>query len=42
MPVPTYDRFIDPIVRYLAAHPDGVPARDAHDAAAAALSVSSL
>ncbi|MGE0122761.1 MAG: restriction endonuclease [Vicinamibacterales bacterium] len=37
MPVPTYDRFIEPILRYLAEHPDGVPARDAHDAAAAAL-----
>lgn len=37
MPVPTYDRFIEPILRHLAAHPDGVPARDAHDAAAAVL-----
>lgn len=40
MPVPTYDRFIEPILRYLVAHPDGVPARDAHDAAAAALGLS--
>ncbi len=37
MPVPPYLRFIDPVLRYLAQHPDGVPARDAHDAAAAAL-----
>ena len=34
MPVPTYDRFIEPILRYLAAHPDGALARDVHDAAA--------
>lgn len=37
MPVPTYDQFIEPVLRYLAAHPEGVPARAAHDAAAAAL-----
>ena len=37
MPVPTYDRFIDPILRYLAAHPAGAAARDAHEAAADAL-----
>lgn len=37
MPVPTYDRFIEPILRYLASHPDGAPARDVHDAAAAVL-----
>ena len=40
MPVPTYDQFIEPILRYLAAHPDGVPARDVHDAAAEALHLS--
>ena len=34
MPVPTYDRFIEPILRYLAAHPQGAPAREVHDAAA--------
>jgi restriction system protein len=34
MPVPTYDRFIEPILRYLAAHPEGAPAREVHDAAA--------
>ncbi|MEP7246124.1 MAG: restriction endonuclease [Gammaproteobacteria bacterium] len=37
MPVPTYDRFIEPILRYLVAHPDGAIARDVHDAAAVAL-----
>lgn len=34
MPVPTYDRFIEPILRFLATRPDGVPAREAHEAAA--------
>ena len=40
MPVPTYEHFIDPILRYLAAHPDGAPARDVHEAAAVALQLS--
>ena len=40
MPVPTYDRFIEPVLRYLVAHPDGAPARDVHDAAAVALGLS--
>jgi len=40
MAVPTYDRFIEPILRYLAAHPYGAPARDVHDAAAFALGLS--
>lgn len=40
MPVPTYDKFIEPILRYLAAHPDGAAARDVHDAAAQALGLS--
>lgn len=40
MPVPTYDRFIDPVLRYLARHPEGAPARDAHDASAATLGLS--
>ena len=34
MPVPTYDRFIEPILRYLAAHPEGALAREVHEAAA--------
>lgn len=37
MAVPTYDRFIEPILRYLAAHPEGASARNVHDAAATAL-----
>jgi restriction system protein len=40
MPVPTYDQFIEPILRYLAASPGGAAARDVHDAAAAALGLS--
>ena len=40
MSVPTYDRFMEPILRFLAAHPNGANARDAHDAAAVSLSVS--
>lgn len=34
MAVPTYEKFIDPLLRYLAAHPEGVFARDAHEVAA--------
>jgi restriction system protein len=37
MPVPTYDQFIEPILRYLATKPDGAPTRDVYDAAAGAL-----
>ncbi|MEN1929399.1 restriction endonuclease [Luteimonas sp. MJ250] len=37
MAVPTYDRFIEPILRFLATRPDGVPAREAHEAAADSL-----
>ncbi len=37
MPVPTYDRFIEPILRLLAAYPEGVSAKLAHDQAADAL-----
>jgi restriction system protein len=37
MSVPTYDRFIEPILRFLLLHPDGVQAKEAHEAAAAAL-----
>lgn len=40
MAVPTYDKFIEPILRYLAARPSGALARDAHEAAAQALAVS--
>lgn len=37
MPVPTYDQFIEPVLRYLANHTDGALARDVHEAAAVAL-----
>jgi restriction system protein len=40
MPVPTFDKFIEPILRYLAAHPGDAPTRDVHDAAAQALGLS--
>src|SRR5690606_40258244 len=40
MPVPTYDQLIEPILRYLAATPEGATARDAHEAAADALNLS--
>jgi restriction system protein len=39
MPVPTYDKFIEPVLRYLAGHPEGVAAKDAHEVAAAALNL---
>jgi restriction system protein len=37
MAVPTYDKFIEPVLRFLAGKPEGAPARDAHEAAADAL-----
>lgn len=40
MPVPTYDQFIEPILRYLAANPAGVPAKEAHEQAASSLGLS--
>ena len=40
MAVPTYDKFIEPILRFLAASPNGVAAKDAHEAAAAKLHLS--
>jgi restriction system protein len=40
MPVPTYDKFIEPILRYLSDNPSGVLAREAHEAAANALGLS--
>jgi restriction system protein len=42
MSVPTYEKFIEPILRYLAAHLEGAPAKDVHDAAASALNVSDM
>jgi restriction system protein len=40
MPVPTYDQFIEPILRYLATHPNGAPAREVHDVIATQLGLS--
>lgn len=40
MSVPTYDQFIEPILRFLATNPDGARARDVHEAAADVLSLS--
>jgi restriction system protein len=37
MPVPTFDQFIEPLLRYLAAHPNGASTADAHEAVAAKL-----
>lgn len=39
MAIPTYDQFIEPVLRHLAQHPQGAPAREVHEAAAAALGV---
>ena len=40
MPVPTYDQFIEPLLRFLATHPEGVVAKLAHEQAANALGLS--
>jgi len=40
MAIPTYDHFIEPVLRFLATRPEGVPAKDAHEAAAVALEIS--
>ena len=40
MAVPTYDQFIEPVLRYLALHPDGVPARQVYEASADAPNLS--
>jgi restriction system protein len=40
MSVPTYDQFIEPILRFLVAHPDGATAGETHEAAAQALGLS--
>jgi restriction system protein len=42
MPVPTYDKFIEPILRYLVSHRGGAAARDVHEAAAASLKLSDI
>lgn len=40
MAVPTFDKFVEPILRYLAQHPNGAPAKDVHEAAADQLGLS--
>lgn len=40
MAVPTYDKFIEPILRYLAVHSEGAHARDVHEGAAQSLGLS--
>jgi restriction system protein len=40
MPVPTYDKFIEPVLRILASNPDGMSAPDVHNKAADLLGVS--
>ena len=40
MAVPTYDKFIEPILRFLAVMPAGARARDAYEASAQALAIS--
>ncbi len=40
MTVPTYDKFMEPILRYLASCPDGARVREVYEAAANALNIS--
>ncbi len=42
MTVPTYDKFIEPILRFLATRPSGALACEAHEAAAQALGVTDI
>jgi restriction system protein len=37
MPIPTYDQFIEPVLRFLATRPDGALAREVYEAAADAM-----
>lgn len=39
MALPTYDRFIEPILRYLSQHPDGASAQTVYEAASASLGI---
>lgn len=39
MPIPTYDKFIEPMLRYLAEHPQGAPASVVYEAVANALGI---
>ena len=40
MPVPTYDQFIEPVLRYLSQRPEGALAREVYEVAAAVLHLS--
>src|SRR5947207_14074092 len=40
MTVPTYDKFIEPLLRHLVAHPEGVLPRGAHEVVAGILGLS--
>lgn len=42
MSLPTYDQFIEPLLRFLASQPDGAPAREAQEATAQALQLSEM
>jgi restriction system protein len=42
MAVPTYDKFIEPVLRFLATQSSSAPAREAHEAAAQALGVTDI
>jgi restriction system protein len=37
--IPTYDQFIEPVIRFLQKHPEGVVARDVQEAAADSLNL---
>ncbi len=39
MALPTYDKFIEPILRYLSQHPEGAPAQTVYEAASLALGI---
>jgi len=39
MPIPTYDKFIEPMLRYLAQHPEGAPASVVYEAVGSALGI---
>jgi restriction system protein len=42
MTVPTYDKFIAPVLQFLATQPSGAPAREVHEAAAQALGITDV
>ena len=42
MPVPTYDHFVEPILRYLESHPNGAAAKNVYEAAADAINLNEI